>query len=170
MVVLLGKKNPFLFLFIFLNYFTLEYSWLSLKGFAFPAQFLKIIYYWLQWVFVTVHRLSLVEASGGFSSCCGRAFSLWRLLVLQSTSSKAFRLQQLWPVDLPAPGMCNLPRPGIEPMSPPLTGRFPNTGPPGKRPPFCWGGGCGGGLCCLVLSLSCSKQGLLSICGERASP
>ena len=40
---------------------------MTLKGFAFPTQFLKIIYYWLQWVFITVHRLSLVEDSGGYS-------------------------------------------------------------------------------------------------------
>ena len=40
---------------------------MSLKGFTFPEQFLKIIFYWLQWVFVTVHRLSLVEARGGYS-------------------------------------------------------------------------------------------------------
>ena len=29
-------------------------------------------------------------------------------------------------------GMCNLPRPGITPMSPALAGRFLTTGPPGK--------------------------------------
>ena len=30
------------------------------------------IYFWLHWVFVAAHGLSLVAASGGFSSLCGR--------------------------------------------------------------------------------------------------
>ncbi|KAM7238053.1 hypothetical protein CapIbe_011011 [Capra ibex] len=33
-------------------------------------------------------------------------------------------------------GMWDLPRPGIEPMSPALVGRFLTTGPPGKVPVY----------------------------------
>ena len=32
------------------------------------------IYFWLHWVFVAVHRLSLVVASGGYSSVVVRGF------------------------------------------------------------------------------------------------
>ena len=33
-------------------------------------------------------------------------------------------------------GMWDLPRPGLEPVSPELAGRFSTTAPPGKPPPF----------------------------------
>ena len=33
-------------------------------------------------------------------------------------------------------GMWDLPRPGLEPVSPALAGRFSTTAPPGKPPPF----------------------------------
>ena len=33
-------------------------------------------------------------------------------------------------------GMCDLPRPGLEPVSPALAGRLPTTAPPGKPPVF----------------------------------
>ena len=43
--------------------------------------------FWLLWVFVTVLRLSLVAERSCFSlSCAG--FSLWWLLLLQSTGSR----------------------------------------------------------------------------------
>ena len=55
------------------------------------------IYFWLRWVFVADHRLSLVAASGGYSwlRCAGS--SLRWLLLLQSTGSRA-QSQQLWHV------------------------------------------------------------------------
>ena len=37
---------------------------LSFRGF-FVCRFLKIVYFWLHWVFVAAHRLSLVAASRG---------------------------------------------------------------------------------------------------------
>ena len=43
------------------------------------------IYFWLRWVFVAVHGLSLVAASGGYSSLQYVGFSLWWLLLLRST-------------------------------------------------------------------------------------
>ena len=43
------------------------------------------IYFWLRWVFVAVRGLSLVVASGGYSSLRCTGFSLRWLLLLQST-------------------------------------------------------------------------------------
>ena len=53
--------------------------------------FLKIyllIYFWLHWVFVAAHGLSLVVASGGYSSLRCAGFSLWWPLPLWSTGSR----------------------------------------------------------------------------------
>ena len=46
------------------------------------------IYFWLHWVFVAARGLSLVVASGGYSSLRCTCFSLWWLLLLQSTGSR----------------------------------------------------------------------------------
>ena len=45
-------------------------------------------YFWLCWVFVAVRGLSLVVASGGYSSLRCAGFSLRWLLLLQSTGSR----------------------------------------------------------------------------------
>ena len=45
------------------------------------------IYFWLHWVFVAAHGLSLVVASGGYSSLQYTGFSSWWLLLLWSMSS-----------------------------------------------------------------------------------
>ena len=49
------------------------------------------IYFWLRCVFVAVRGLSLVVASGGYSSLRCAGFSLWWLLLLQSTGLVAPR-------------------------------------------------------------------------------
>ena len=46
------------------------------------------IYFWLCWVFVAARRLSLVVASGDYSSLWCTGFSLWWLLLLRSTGSR----------------------------------------------------------------------------------
>ena len=46
------------------------------------------IYFWLRWVFVVAHGVSLVAASGGYSSLWCVGFSLWWLLLLRSTGSR----------------------------------------------------------------------------------
>ena len=46
------------------------------------------IYFWLSWVFVAGRGLSLVEASGGYSSLRCVGFSLRWLLLLRSTGSR----------------------------------------------------------------------------------
>ena len=44
--------------------------------------------FWLHWVFVAVCRLSLIAASGGYSSLRCSGFPLWRLLSLWSMGSR----------------------------------------------------------------------------------
>ena len=51
--------------------------------------FIYLIYFWLRWVFVAVRRLSLVVASGGYSSLQCVGFSLQWLLLLRSTGSRS---------------------------------------------------------------------------------
>ena len=46
------------------------------------------IYFWLCWVFVAARRLSLVAASGGYSSLQCAGSSLRWLLLLRSTGSR----------------------------------------------------------------------------------
>ena len=60
------------------------------------------IYFWLRWVFVAAHGLSLVVAGRGYSLLRCAGFSLQWLLLLQSTGSRCVgfssgtRAQQLW--------------------------------------------------------------------------
>ena len=60
--------------------------------FTIIAHFLKniylFIYFWLRWVFIAAHRLSLVAVSRGYSSLRCAGFSLQWLLLLQSTGSR----------------------------------------------------------------------------------
>ena len=60
-------------------------------------------FFWLCWVFIAVRGLSLVAASGGYSSLRCTGFSLRWLLLLWSTGSRrmgfsscSMRAQQLW--------------------------------------------------------------------------
>ena len=47
-----------------------------------------LFYFWLCWVFINAHGLSLVAASGGYSLLWCAGFSLRWLLLLQSTGSR----------------------------------------------------------------------------------
>ena len=50
---------------------------------VFYAHILKIIfiiYFWLCWIFIAVHRLSLVAVSGGYSLLLCAKVSVWWLL------------------------------------------------------------------------------------------
>ena len=51
-------------------------------------QFYLFIYFWLRWVFIAAHGLSLVAASGSYSSLQSMGFSLRWLLSLRSTGSR----------------------------------------------------------------------------------
>ena len=50
--------------------------------------FFNFIYFGLRWVFVAAYRLSLVAASGGYSSLRRVGFSLRWCLLLRSVGSK----------------------------------------------------------------------------------
>jgi hypothetical protein len=91
-----------------------------------------------------VCQLSLVVVSRDCSSLRCLGFSLQWLLLLQSMDSGC-RLQELWCVGsvvlvhgFGCPEACGIlvPRPGIEPTSLALEGRFPTTGPPGQSLPL----------------------------------
>ena len=45
-------------------------------------------FFWLRWVSLAARRLSLVAARGGYSLLQCAGFSLWWLLLLQSTASR----------------------------------------------------------------------------------
>ena len=83
--------------------------------------------------------LSLVAVSGGYSSLRCVGFSLQWLLLLQSTGSRhtgsvvvAHGLSSCGARALLLHGMWDLPRPGLEPVSPALAGGFLTTVPLGK--------------------------------------
>ena len=102
------------------------------------------IYFWLRWVFVAVRGLSLVAASGVYSSLQCAGFSLRWLLLLRSTGSRCVgfsscgsralerRLSSCGARAQLLPSMWDLPGPGLEPMSPAPAGGFLTTVPPGK--------------------------------------
>ena len=97
------------------------------------------MYVWLCWVFISVRGLSLVVASGGHSSsrCGGHSSSRCAGLSLSQPLVAEHRLQthRLSNCGSRAEllrGMWDLPRPGLEPASPALAGRFSTTVPPGK--------------------------------------
>ena len=75
---------------------------------------------------------------GGFSCCGARALSTWASVAvayrLSSCGLQALehRLSSCGTRAQPLRGMWDLPRPGIEPMSPSLAGRFLAAAPPGK--------------------------------------
>ena len=101
-------------------------------------------YFWLRWVFVAAHGLSLVAASRVYSSLRCADFSLRWLLLLQSMGSRrvSFSSCGSWALERRLSscgaraqllsGMWDLPGRGLEPMSPALAGRFLTTAPPGK--------------------------------------
>ena len=67
-------------------------------------------FFWLRWVYIVAHRLSLVVASRGYSSLWYAVFSLWWLLLLRSMGSRhagfsscSTWAQQLWHTGLVAP-------------------------------------------------------------------
>ena len=103
------------------------------------------IYFWLCWVFVAAHGLSIGAASWGYSSLWCAGFSLQWLLLSWSTGSGHTGFSGCGTGALEGAGfsscgaraylICSirdLPGPGIEPVSPALAGGFLTTVPPGK--------------------------------------
>ena len=118
----------FVFVFVFVLIF---FIFLMLFLFAYILFMYVCMYIWLCWVFVSVRGLSLVVASGGHSSSRCTGLSLSRppvdnhRLQTRRLSNRGSRAESLH-------GMWDLPRPGLEPASPALAGRFSTTAPPGK--------------------------------------
>ena len=116
-------------------------KYFSLYFFFFLALF---IYFWRSWVFVALRGLSVVAASGGYSSLRYTGFSLRWLLLFRSMGSRRAsfsscgsralerRLSSCGTRAQLLCGMWDLPGPGIEPVSPALAGGFLTTAPPGK--------------------------------------
>ena len=98
--------------------------------------FFLLIYLWLCWVFVSVCGLSLVGGEWGplFIAARGPLTVVASLVAehrlqtrrLRNCGSRAQLLRGMW----------DLPRPGLEPVSPALAGRLSTTAPPGKPQPF----------------------------------
>ena len=134
-MIYLGLNLPLFFCFLFVpsvlcfTPFLPSFRWITLKKSFFKKLF---VYLWLCWVFVSVRGLSLVAASGGHSSlrCAGLSLS-WPLL-LQSTGSRRAGSAIVAHGPSCSAAMWDLPRPGLEPVSPALAGRFSTTVPPGK--------------------------------------
>ena len=98
-----------------------------------------IFVFWLHWIFIALQGLFLVVGVGatlhcdtwasrcpGFFCCRARALGARALVVAARGRSSC----DVWTLLLCC--MWNLPRPGIEPVSPALAGRFSPTAPPGK--------------------------------------
>ena len=84
------------------------------------------------WVFVSVRGLSLVAARGGplFIAVRGPLTIAASLVVEHRLQTR--RLSSCGSQTQLLRGMWDLPRPGLEPVSPALAGRFSTTAPPGK--------------------------------------
>ena len=105
-------------------------------------------FFWLRWVFVAARGLSLVAASGGYSSLRCVGFSLWWLLLLLSMGSRCTgfsscglralesRLSSCGTWAYLFRGMWDLPGPGLKLVSPALAGGFLTTVPSGKSCPI----------------------------------
>ena len=117
--------------------------------------FLKLIYFWLCWVFIAACGLSLAAASRGYSPLWCTGFSLWWPLSVSEHGLQVHGPQQLWCTGFssygtqasavvahrlhscgaraqPLHGMWNPPGPGLKPVSPALASGFLTTAPPGK--------------------------------------
>ena len=83
--------NVVLFSISFVNILSLStkpLSWVFFVLFCFVFNLFNLFYFWLRWVFIAVRGLSLVAASGGYSSLRCTGFSLRCLLLLRSTGSR----------------------------------------------------------------------------------
>ena len=122
--MLLFNTTVLLFLFLIINTFIYLFIYLFIHLF------------WLCWVFVSVRGLSLGAASVGHSSsrCAGLSLS-WPLLLRGTSSRRAGSVVVAHGPSCSA-ACGNLPRPGLEPVSPALGGRLSTTAPPGKPPPL----------------------------------
>ena len=88
--------------------------------------------FWLFWVFVVVCRLSLVAVSWVTLVSVRGLLSEVASLVAEHRLYSVGSVVAVHRLSCPEARGILVPRPGIEPMSPALAGRFLTTGPPGK--------------------------------------
>ena len=73
---------------VYVIYMYIKFFFKIKKFFKINFIYLFIYLSWPRWVFVAACGLSLVAASGGYSSLRCAGFSLWWLLLLRSTGSR----------------------------------------------------------------------------------
>ena len=110
----------------------LIFRYFQLCDFFFFLNKFIYLYFWMHWVFVAARGLSLVSASRGYSSMQCASFSLRWLLLLRSTGSRRLGFSSCGVRAQLLRGTWDLPRRGLEPVSPALAGRFLTTAPPGR--------------------------------------
>ena len=107
---------------------------------GFKTVFLKNYYYYCYFIYLFLTALglrcwawaSLVVASGGYPTLRCVGFSLWWLLLQQSTGFRRAGFSSCGTGAQLLHGMWDLPGPGLEPVSPALAGGFLTTAPPRK--------------------------------------
>ena len=134
--------------------------------------FFKLInYFWLHWVFVAACGLffscsAWASHCGGFSCCGARAVGARASVVaargLSSCGTWALecRLSSCGTRAQLLRGMWDLPGPGLEPMSPALTGGFLTTVPLGKPLAYIF-------MCLLFSKISLPSDSLECSCGTE---
>ena len=85
--LLKGHEDILLYFLLVLIVLVLAFP-LGLQSIFFLKEHLFIYLFWLHWVFVAAHGLSLVATSGGYSPLLCAGFSLWWLLLLRSMGSR----------------------------------------------------------------------------------
>ena len=115
-------QSPNVFHFFKINLFILFYLFLAALRFRRCTRAVSGGYSSLRCAYFSLRWLLLLRSTGsrraGFSSCGSQALECR----LSSCGAQAWLLR----------GMCDLPRPGLEPVSPALVGGFLTTVPPGK--------------------------------------
>ena len=113
LICIIKKLHLSFIIYVCTNFFwTFFYILHFLLHFADTA-FFFFFFFWLHWVFIAAHGLSLVAASGGYSSLRCAGFSLWWLLLLQSTGSRCTQASVVAAHELSSCGMWALERAGF---------------------------------------------------------
>ena len=97
-------------------------------------RFFFFFFFWLCWVFVSVRGLSPVGGKRGPLFIAVRGPLTVAASPVAEHSLQMRRLSSCGARAQLLRGMWDLPRPGLEPVSPALAGRFSTTAPPGKPP------------------------------------
>ena len=124
------SKNQFLNVFISSNTFLFSDSLIFFLNFGFIYLFFYFIYGCVGSSFLCEGFLQLRQV--GATLHCGARASHYCSLSCCGAQAPDAQAQQLCSRAQLLRGMWDLPRPGLEPVSPALAGRFSTTAPPGK--------------------------------------